>query len=73
MGLGSLVSGLIGFAYENPGSPFVIVFIILLFLAVIGLALGMEDYADRLASYAYISLVIAVIIELIVVIKRRST
>ena len=50
---------------ENWGAPFIIGFMILLILAAAYLSVGNEAFADELAVYAYYSLVIGVILQLI--------
>ncbi len=54
---------------SSPGMPFILAFIILLVLAAIYLALGMENQANKLAEYAYYMLVVGVILELFIVIR----
>ena len=59
---------------ESPGLPFAATFMILLVIAAAMLALGNEDLANRFAEVAYYNLVIAVILQLIAVVResRRS-
>ena len=58
---------------KNPGAPFIVAFIYLLLLASIYLALGNEGAANLLAEYAYYSLVIGVLLELVSVIRSRPS
>lgn len=57
---------------DSPGAPFILAFIILLILAAIHLAVGMEDQANKLAEYAYYMLVIGVVLELFAVIRSKN-
>jgi len=58
---------------ENWGAPFIITFMILLIAAATYLAIGNEPIANKLAEYAYYSLVIGVILQLIVCIKYERS
>jgi len=49
----------------NWGSPFIIVFMILLLMAAGNLAYGFEDVANSLAIYAYYALVLGVVLQII--------
>ncbi len=60
---GYLISG-VDYAGENPEAPFVLAFMILLLGAAVELGFGSESRAERLAEYAYYSLVLAVLISL---------
>ncbi|BAN90214.1 hypothetical protein [Aeropyrum camini] len=59
-----LLSRVVRWAGENPGGPFALAFMALLLMAAVALARGSEDLANRLAEYAYYSLVAAVVLEL---------
>jgi hypothetical protein len=48
----------------NPGTPFIITFIILLYHAGVLLAAGVPDEADNVAIYAFYSLVLGVAIQI---------
>jgi len=54
---------------ENWGAPFIIAFMILLVIAAGYLAYGNEAFANDIAVYAYYSLVIGVILQIICYIK----
>ena len=49
---------------QNWGAPFIVVFIALLVGAAVYLALGNELVANKLAEYAYHSLVVGVLLQL---------
>ena len=50
---------------ENWGAPFVLGFMVLLVVAAVCLASGLEWWANEVANYAYFSLVIGVVLQLI--------
>ena len=60
-----LFKRVINYFKENLGAPFIIGFMTLLTSAAIYLSLGDEAFAEKLAEYAYYSLVIGVILQLI--------
>ena len=57
---------------ENWGAPFVIGFMILLSTAAVYLSIGNETLADELAVYAYYSLVLGVLLQLISYIRSND-
>jgi len=63
------VNSLKKYLEENWGSPFIVIFMILLTTAAYYLAIGNEGFANELAVYAYYSLVIGVFLQLICFIK----
>ncbi|GBF09150.1 hypothetical protein apy_08750 [Aeropyrum pernix] len=63
---------ILAWAGENPGGPFALAFMALLLMAAVALARGSEDLANRLAEYAYYSLVAAVLLELASTILSRD-
>jgi len=54
---------------ENPGAPFIIVFLALLVICAFILASGGEPGANALAVYAYYSLVAGVVLQLVAYVK----
>jgi hypothetical protein len=50
---------------ENWGAPFVLCFMALLLAAAICLAFGLEWWANEVAVYAYCSLVVGVVLQLV--------
>ena len=72
MGLPGYLEYLLRNIKASPGVPFIIAFMILLILAAIYLAIGLEPVANKLAEYAYYMLVVGVILELIVLIRSRD-
>ncbi|MCE4612015.1 MAG: hypothetical protein F7B17_08605, partial [Desulfurococcales archaeon] len=68
--LKNLPAKTLDFAAENPHAPFIMVFIVLLVLAAYFLAVGDEESADRMAEYAYYSLVAGVAVALAVEVFR---
>jgi hypothetical protein len=56
---------------ENWGFPFIAGFLILLFSSAILLAASM-DYAEQIANFAYFSLVVGVVLQLICFSKNRK-
>lgn len=57
---------------ENPGSPFIIAFMIVLVSAAIALALNVEELANELAEVAYYFLVVGVVLQLISVVREEK-
>jgi hypothetical protein len=53
------------YSKENWGAPFVLGFMGLLLAAVICLAFGLEWWASEVAVYAYYSLVVGVVLQLV--------
>lgn len=49
---------------ENWGSPFILIFILLLISAAFSLSIGFPDIADNIAVYAFYALVIGVVLQL---------
>ncbi|RLI23731.1 hypothetical protein DRO57_08290 [Candidatus Bathyarchaeota archaeon] len=57
---------------ENWGSPFITMFMLLLLLAAGYLSMGLEKVANLLAEYAYYSLVIGVVLQLVCYMRCRG-
>jgi len=57
---------------ENWGSPFIVAFILLLFGAAISLSLDLSEFANSISVYAFCSLVIGAILQLISFLKYRK-
>ncbi|MGQ9597769.1 MAG: hypothetical protein ACUVUS_10490, partial [Thermoproteota archaeon] len=57
---------------ENWGAPFIVVFMMLLMVAALFLASGLEGLANEVAVYAYYSLVIGVVLQFICYLKYGS-
>jgi hypothetical protein len=56
---------------ENWGFPFIAGFLLLLFSSAILLAAGI-DYAEQIANFAYFSLLVGVVLQLICFSKNRK-
>jgi hypothetical protein len=54
----------------NPGTPFVVAFMILLLSAAALLAIDRPNEADNVANYAFYSLVLGIAIQVIVTIRE---
>ena len=54
-----------GYVRENWGAPFVLGFMTLLIAAAVCLAMGLEWWANEVAVYAYYSLVVGVVLQLV--------
>jgi hypothetical protein len=54
----------------NPGTPFILAFMILLISAATLLAIGRQKEADNIANYAFYSLVLGIAIQVIVTIRE---
>jgi uncharacterized membrane protein len=52
-----------GFLIENPGSPFVIAFIVLLLTAAVYFNYGMSDFSNELSEIAYFMILIGVVLQ----------
>jgi len=66
----SKVSGrLRGYLRENWGAPFIIAFMVMLMAAAGYLCYGLESIANDIAVYAYYSLVVGVVLQLICYLK----
>ena len=57
---------------ENPGSPFVVAFIVLLISAAVFFSTGRGDLASELSIYAYFSLLAGVVLQAVAAIRDRS-
>ncbi len=57
------------YVVENWGSPFIIVFMLLLIGAAFSLTAGLSYFADSIAIYAFYALVVGVILQLVCFIK----
>jgi hypothetical protein len=60
------VNQLKDYVKANPGTPFVLAFMILLLSAAALLAIGRPNDADNVANYAFYSLVLGITIQVIV-------
>jgi hypothetical protein len=60
---------LLSYLRENWGAPFIIAFMVMLMAAAGYLCYGLESIANDIAVYAYYSLVIGVILQLICYLK----
>jgi uncharacterized membrane protein len=58
-----------GYLKENWGAPFIIAFMVMLMMAAGYLCYGLGSIADDIAVYAYYSLVIGVVLQLICYLK----
>ena len=58
-----------GYVKENWGSPFVVGFIFLLLSVAVLLSVGSSYWAEEVAVYAYYSLVVGVILQLVCYLK----
>ena len=63
------ISRITDYLKENWGAPFIICFMILLVVAALFLAEGVELVANEIAVYAYYFLVVGVILQLICYLK----
>ena len=54
----------------NPGTPFILLFMILLLSAATLLVIGQPNDADNVANYAFYSLVLGIAIQVIVTIRE---
>ena len=62
---------LYNYVLENPGGPLVIVFMVFLVIAAIGLAKGLESFANRCAEIAYYYLVAGVLAQLVATVREE--
>ena len=60
---------IMGYVRENWGAPFVLGFIVLLVVAAVFLAVGLEWLASEVANYAYFALVAGVVLQLVCFLK----
>jgi hypothetical protein len=58
-----------GYLRENWGAPFIIAFMVMLLAAAGYLCYGLESIANDIAVYAYYSLVVGVVLQLICYLK----
>jgi len=58
-----------GYLRENWGSPFILAFMVMLMAAACYLCYGLEGVFNEIAVYAYYSLVIGVVLQLICYLK----
>jgi hypothetical protein len=56
---------------ENPGTPFILGFIILLVSAAVLLVAGKSDEANATAVYAFYSIVLGIIIQVVFIIREE--
>lgn len=61
-----------GYLKDNPGVPFVVGFQVLLVVCVGLLIQGSPAMAEEVAIYAYFLLVIGVVLQLVVFVRRRK-
>jgi len=66
------VSQMVKYFRQNPGALFIIVFQLLLSACAILLIGGYSSLADDVAVYAYYSLVVGVLLQLVSFIKHRE-
>jgi hypothetical protein len=59
-----------GYFKANPGTPFILAFMILLLSAAALLTTGRPNEADNVANYAFYSLVLGIAIQVIVTIRE---
>jgi len=52
-----------GFLIENPGSPFVLAFIVFLLTAAVYFSYGMSDISNELSEIAYFMILIGVVLQ----------
>jgi len=64
--------GIVGFL-DRVSVTFTVAFIVMLVLAAVALALGQEGLANELAEVAYYFLVIAVVSQLIVLVREGNS
>jgi hypothetical protein len=57
---------------ENWGFPFIVAFILLLLGAAISLSLDLSEFANSISVYAFSSLVIGTILQLVSFLKYRK-
>lgn len=63
------VNQLIVYFKSNPGTPFILAFMILLVSAGTLLAIGRQDDANNVANYAFYALVLGIAIQIGVVVR----
>lgn len=57
---------------ENWGAPFIVGFILLLVVAAVSMATGLDALADNAATYAYYALIAGVVLQLVCFLKFRE-
>jgi undecaprenyl pyrophosphate phosphatase UppP len=57
---------------ENWGAPFIVGFIVLLVVAAVSMASGLDALADDVALYAYYALIGGVVLQLVCFLKFRG-
>jgi len=57
---------------KNWGSPFIVVFMLLLLSAAVSLSEGLSSLADGIAVYAYYALIVGVVLQLVCFVKYRE-
>ena len=58
-----------GYAKENLGAPFIVLFMLLLIVAAVSLSAGWSSLADAVAIYAFYALVVGVVLQLVCFLK----
>jgi heme/copper-type cytochrome/quinol oxidase subunit 4 len=61
-----------GYVGENWGAPFVVGFMLLLTVAAVCLASGLKWWANEVAMYAYYSLVVGVVLQVVCFLKTSA-
>ena len=61
-----------GHVKENWGSPFTVGFMLLLLSAAVSLSAALSSLADATAVYAYYTLVVGVVLQLVCFLKYRK-
>ena len=57
---------------ENWGAPLIVGFMLLLIVAAVSLSIGLSSLADAVAIYAYYSLAVGVVLQLVCFLKYRE-
>jgi heme/copper-type cytochrome/quinol oxidase subunit 4 len=59
---------------ENWGAPFIMGFMLLLVVAAASVSMGLAEFADEVAVYAYYALLVGIILQLVCFLKcdKRS-
>lgn len=69
---GAIMAKTQGYVKQNWGSPFIVMFILLLACSAVFLSTGLSDLADSVAVYAYYALVAGVILQFICFLKNKK-
>jgi hypothetical protein len=71
-GFDNIVIKVKGYVKQNWGSPFIVGFMLFLFVAAVSLSAGFASLADTVAVYAYYALVAGVFLQLASFLKYRG-